>query len=970
MYSNNHEYFENIYHGKSSKKNDNENKLIKKSSNYITRVVKRGTYDGLRSLEDYYIDRSNDASKLIKNNNNSYIRHNNTTFIDNINNNKQNYKNRLNTIQPEYNINRNDVMRINTITYFSERDDTNKGRSISSTTIKQNLQNTHLGGNNIRNMNRVELDNNTRNNGNQYLINTNKNTSLKIINKTKSNYLNLNTTDGSKQKMIINDRRKKNNEIYISGNNNNLNNNNYDSDVKEYNKYNQYSTKLAYTNRPIKMNTFEISYESDKGERYSYNNFQKNISNINNNKYNTNYSYNYKYNNASNINLDEKDKNNNINDDNEFNYHYYNKSSYNNQRGYQYKNKILHNNSFTNNFIHNPSKSPININDSLEINNKSVAFVSGRRNNGKTNTSSIKSRQLKQNNSNISKNKENKITISNSTRNNKSIDIININNNNNYINTRNNAMNNVSIETPMTSPNIINKRNINNSLRKKTNNNTSEIIKGNNDKIKFRNYYRKSDIKKIILIQSVFRAFLLKLQLNKTLQINSFFKEFFFLLYNIILLRKQNYWRFFLDKLSKGSDVRLVNKKKIRKSMSKNNKNANVLLNTNNKVILKTKEILHKELGDSFNIINNNNNLKIKLEDMIKENNELKNQILDNKNIEEKLKQLEIENKKNQNINAIIMKDNQQLAKRLKNIQDNRNNQLVIQNQKSIDLLMEDNVQFQPLIKFKHLYLKCLVFKTIMKNRNIIKSFFNEYKNNVKKMKTYKIENNNIFINNKKKINIQMTKNFNINFISQKDNNKHFQLNKIFLKKEKEKLKIISKYFYKFLYLTNYMKLVEEEEKRKEEKEKEIIENKNEQKRNILQSIIDKYERNSNFICKKACKEWRLRSVIFKIKGIAKEIKKKKKLKKKLRDKIAKATLNNLKNKTAQFQSAHEFSYKIDKIEQDEDLLKPEENNSSSKNEDNKKKEENNVIKEEDVKKENNENNVDEYSEESFGLDE
>ena len=55
------------------------------------------------------------------------------------------------------------------------------------------------------------------------------------------------------------------------------------------------------------------------------------------------------------------------------------------------------------------------------------------------------------------------------------------------------------------------------------------------------------------------------------------------------------------------------------------------------------------------------------------------------------------------------------------------------------------------------------------------------------------------------------------------------------------------------------------------------------------------------------------------MKGIAKELKKKKKLKKKIRDKMAKETLNNLKNKTATFQSAHEFSYKIDKIEKKED---------------------------------------------------
>ena len=63
--------------------------------------------------------------------------------------------------------------------------------------------------------------------------------------------------------------------------------------------------------------------------------------------------------------------------------------------------------------------------------------------------------------------------------------------------------------------------------------------------------------------------------------------------------------------------------------MKKNNK----IMNTKRKIIMKTNEVtkLHKELGDSFNIANDE--LKIKLDNVIKENNELKNQILDNSNI-------------------------------------------------------------------------------------------------------------------------------------------------------------------------------------------------------------------------------------------------------------------------------------------------------------------------------------------------
>ena len=120
------------------------------------------------------------------------------------------------------------------------------------------------------------------------------------------------------------------------------------------------------------------------------------------------------------------------------------------------------------------------------------------------------------------------------------------------------------------------------------------------------------------------------------------------LLKKLFLKKKEEIYKFIIQKLKK---------------MKKNNK----IMNTKRKIIMKTNEVtkLHKELGDSFNIANDE--LKIKLDNVIKENNELKNQILDNKNIEKKMRLLQEENKKNQNINNIIMKDNKQLAKRLKN---------------------------------------------------------------------------------------------------------------------------------------------------------------------------------------------------------------------------------------------------------------------------------------------------------------
>ena len=149
-----------------------------------------------------------------------------------------------------------------------------------------------------------------------------------------------------------------------------------------------------------------------------------------------------------------------------------------------------------------------------------------------------------------------------------------------------------------------------------------------------------------------------------------------------------------------------------------------------------------------------------------------------------------------------------------------------------------------------------------------------------------------------------MAKNLNINFISQNDNYKHFMLYKLFMKKAQKMSNIIPKYFYKYYYES---KLIEKEEKKETKKIR------------FLKNIINKKEKNNEFILRKILKEWKIRGVIFKMKGAAKELKKKKKLKKKIRDKMAKETLNNLKNKTANFQSAHEFSYKIDKIEKKDD---------------------------------------------------
>ena len=998
MYSNNIEHTETNYQERYHRKNGTENKPIRKIKNYNTERLKRGAHDNQPPSDDYFTDHSYDTSKP-SGSNSYYVRRNRPAQEESINNNKQsiNTKNRINNIKSDYKTNDNDIMRINAITYYSEKDDKNKIKSVSSNKKNKNLENTLSFNNyyksknedkNLKNMNRVELDSNKNNNGNLIFINSNKNTSIKVINKSKTNFSNLNLNNGNNDKIISNNRRKNKNELYTSENNlsniNNISNNNNSYFEKEY-KFNKHSTKLPNNNKLIQMSNFEITYESDKGERNSYNSYKKNRSNYynnnnnNNNKSNNRNNNKYKYNNVyySNINLDEK----NINEDNEIKANIYNNRM--NQNNNPYKYQIVHNSN--NNKLQNVNsvKKRININDSVEMkdshNNKSVSLVSNNKGRNMKSTANYSNpRPLKHNQSNILKDSENKAVNYNYNRNNNNIiDIMDSNSNNNKAYIKNDIYTNMSIETPIiiTNQSNISKKNSTNNFNNITSNNSNRVKKktGNvTKKIKYKNYYRKSDIKKFILIQSVYKAHLLRSKLSNQIQIYVYIREFTELLYNILYIRKIKYWKFFIEKIIKKIADE-INKMKNKRNYANIKKNQNSLYNANNKLILKTNEInmLHKELGDSFNIINDNNNgLKLKLDEMIKENTELKNQIFDNKNIEERLQQLLVENKKNQNINTIIMKDNQQLAKKLKNIQENRNNQLVIQNQSSMNMTYEDNLLYQSVLKLKYLFLKSLVFKKILKARNIQKKYFNKYRNNVKKIKSYKIENKNIFINNKKKTNFQVAKNSNLNYISQKDNYKRFLIYKLVLKKEKDENKIISKYFYNYFYITKCAKISEKREEEKIEKETKLIEDKKIQKKNLLQSIIDKYERNYEFLHKKAYKEWRLRSVIFKMKGVAKEIKKKKKLKKKIRDKMAKETLNNLKNKTAMFQSAHEFSYKIDKTNTKD------KNNKYTKYDENQIKEENiNQINEEkNEKNDNNNNNINnneeqEDSEESFITD-
>ena len=132
MYSNNIEHTETNYQERCHRKNGTENKPIRQNINYNTEKLKRGTHDNQLPSDDYFTDHSYDTTKP-GGSNSYYVRRNRPVQNESTNNNKQiiNTNNRINNIKSDYKANDNDIMRINTITYYSEKDDKNKIKNAS-----------------------------------------------------------------------------------------------------------------------------------------------------------------------------------------------------------------------------------------------------------------------------------------------------------------------------------------------------------------------------------------------------------------------------------------------------------------------------------------------------------------------------------------------------------------------------------------------------------------------------------------------------------------------------------------------------------------------------------------------------------------------------------------------------------------------------------------------------------------------
>ena len=468
-------------------------------------------------------------------------------------------------------------------------------------------------------------------------------------------------------------------------------------------------------------------------------------------------------------------------------------------------------------------------------------------------------------------------------------------------------------------------KNVGLTLNKNKINKERDYFKINNIDKSERNKY----IKAAILIQSIFRAYLVKVKVFNNLTLCISCKKIINILENSLLKSKKYFWKSFKDYDLYDA---LFNSKlslNILKQYLRNN-------NIKNNLTEKKNFDFHKELGDSFKIVNENDNseikLKSKLNDMIKENTELKSQLVDSKNVEEKMKNLIDENKKNQNINAIIMKDNQQLAKKLKDFQDYRNTNLIVENQPALDLNQKELIEIDELIKKSDWYkaqLKEILLRKIFDKKTNEYKFMMKYKFDEFKERIKKIKNNDEEINLKKKIHIKNLiyiienrlklikskcfrdiyyKSIITNNQSKSKNNLRSEILKnIFVKKEQNRKSILLKSFIKIYYNkfqpTLDSPILDEEEIRN-------------LKIKLLSKFVKKYDYNRRLLLKIFIEKWCLLSKILGIRAAARDKKKKRKQKKKENKLYSQKhyKLDNLKQKNdfmtpIYSKSNHEFSY-------------------------------------------------------------
>ena len=326
---------------------------------------------------------------------------------------------------------------------------------------------------------------------------------------------------------------------------------------------------------------------------------------------------------------------------------------------------------------------------------------------------------------------------------------------------------------------------------------------------------------------------------------------------------------------------------------------------------------LHKEIGERFNIIRENNNdkdiekiykekidiINIKVNKLTKENNKLK--ALNQKNVimERKYRDISQENKKKDDIINIITNDNKTLARKLKIIKD-KFNKLQIQNQEDInynssEILFNKNSSIDLFEEYRNLFLSFLIHKINEKfYLRIFRKHFYRWKNNISAIK--RIDESNLSLKFKKFIyltNIIKSKKYNIlckNFykfqyqslyqqkeIENKNNNIKAKLLNIIKNKERNFKSYLRKYFYMFYYRG----IIAEKTNSKRKNIIKIKKDNYEKIKKLLFLVIIKKDKDNKNILREYFIKWHLFTKVLALKSLINEKRRKKRQKQKLKKK-------------------------------------------------------------------------------------
>ena len=326
---------------------------------------------------------------------------------------------------------------------------------------------------------------------------------------------------------------------------------------------------------------------------------------------------------------------------------------------------------------------------------------------------------------------------------------------------------------------------------------------------------------------------------------------------------------------------------------------------------------LHIEIGERFNIIKENrqkeieqkykeeiDNINIKMDKLIEENKSLKDINEKNKLKENKFKELSLENKKKENIINIITNDNQNLARRLKIIKD-KFNQLEIHNQMKICYNSENN-QYnnskELFIEYRNFYLLFLIHKKNAYLFDLLRKYFNKYRNNINSLREKEKENiilkeqklKLLIYDKKNKEYIFLKNNFNkfyyksLLYYREMQNREDILRTKLFniiIKKEKINKAIIKSYFKKFYYKGIIINLLEEKKQNFSEKKQEKYNKFNK----LIKSIEQRKDKHNYLIIRDCFDKWNLFSKILSMKAVTDEKKRKKRQKQRMKKKNEKS---------------------------------------------------------------------------------